>query len=202
MHAIWQFVEEGNFKAGKRVNKQGVNVYALYRFTLQDDSLDYPKKIEILSRHSELLGEPSGFHIEPIPTDEDRHSLSAIIMDDDYYDFTIHQAEEKDGLMIANNYALIVLKMHAYLNLLAERAAGKKVNSDDIKKHRSDVLKLVAAGIYPEPLKVNPKFLSVLDSFTNEVQQHKQSLKDALGVTTEQIDAFLDVLHNEIFAAE
>ena len=184
-----------------RLNDE-VNVYALYRFTLQDDSLDYPKKIEILSRHSELLGEPSGFHIEPIPTDEDRHSLSAIIMDDDYYDFTIHQTEEKDGLMIANNYALIVLKMHAYLNLLAERAAGKKVNSDDIKKHRSDVLKLVAAGIYPEPLKVNPKFLSVLDSFTNEVQQHKQSLKDALGVTAEQIDAFLDVLHNEIFAAE
>ena len=122
-------------------------------------------------------------------------------MDDDYYDFTIHQAEEKDGLMIANNYALIVLKMHAYLNLLAERAAGKKVNTDDIKKHRSDVLKLVAAGIYPEPLKVNPKFLSVLESFTTEVQQHKQSLKDALGVTVEQIDAFLDVLHNEIFAA-
>ena len=88
------------------------------------------------------------------------------------------------------------------MNLLAERAAGKKVNSDDIKKHRSDVLKLVAAGIYPEPLKVNPKFLSVLDSFTNEVQQHKQSLKDALGVTAEQIDAFLDVLRNEIFAAE
>lgn len=202
VHAIWQFVKDGNYKAGKRVNKQGVNVYALYRFTLQDDSLDYPQKIEILSRHSEFLGEPSGFHIEPIPTDEDRHSLSAIIMDDDYYEFTIHQAEEKDGLMIANNYALIVLKMHAYLNLLAERAAGKKVNTDDIKKHRSDVLKLVAAGIYTEPLKVNAKFLSVLESFTSEVQQHKQSLKDALDVTAEQIDAFLDVLCNEIFAAE
>jgi hypothetical protein len=92
--------------------------------------------------------------------------------------------------------------MHAYLNLLAERAAGRQVNTDDIKKHRSDVLKLVAAGIYPEPIKVKPKFLSVLESFTTEVQQHKQSLKDALDVTEEQIDAFLDVLHNEIFAAE
>lgn len=55
VHAIWQFVKDGNYKAGKRVNKQGVNIYALYRFTLQDDSLDYPKKIEILSRHSDLL---------------------------------------------------------------------------------------------------------------------------------------------------
>jgi hypothetical protein len=64
------------------------------------------------------------------------------------------------------------------------------------------VLKLVAAGIYPEPLKVNPKFLSVLESFITEVQQHKQSLKDALDVTSEQIDAFLNILRDEIFVEE
>ena len=199
--AIWRFVKDGNYKPGKRTSKQGQSVYALYRFILQDDSLDYPKKIEILSRHSDLLEEPSDFHIEPIPDDEN-HSLSAIIMDDDFYDFTIHQANEEDGLMVANNLALIVLKMNAYLNLLAERAAGHQVNSDDIKKHRSDVLKLVAAGIYPEPVKVKAKFMSVLNDFLSEVPQHKQSLKDALGTTQEQIDAFLDVLRNEIFVEE
>lgn len=199
--AIWRFVKDGNYKPGKRTSKQGQSVYALYRFILQDDSLDYPKKIEILSRHSDLLGEPSDSHIEPIPDDEN-HSLSAIIMDDDFYDFTIHQANEEDGLMVANNLALIVLKMNAYLNLLAERAAGHQVNSDDIKKHRSDVLKLVAAGIYPEPVKVKAKFMSVLNDFLSEVPQHKQSLKDALGTTQEQIDAFLDVLRNEIFVEE
>lgn len=32
--------------------------------------------LELLSRHSDLLGEPSGFHIEPIPTDELHQSLS------------------------------------------------------------------------------------------------------------------------------
>jgi hypothetical protein len=199
--AIWRFVKDGNYKPGKRTSKQGQSVYALYRFILQDDSLDYPKKIEILSRHSDLLGEPSDFHIGPIPDDEN-HSLSAIIMDDDFYDFTFHQANEEDGLMVANNLALIVLKMNAYLNLLAERAAGHQVNSDDIKKHRSDVLKLVAAGIYPEPVKVKAKFMSVLNDFLSEVPQHKQSLKDALGTTQEQIDAFLDVLRNEIFVEE
>lgn len=199
--AIWQFVKDGDYKPGKRTTKQGQSVYALYRFTLQDNSLNYPKKIEILSRHSDLLGEPSGFHIEPIPDDEN-HSLSAIIMDDDLYDFTIRQASEEDGLMVANNLALIVLKMNAYLNLLAERAAGRQVNSDDINKHRSDVLKLVAAGIYPEPVKVKAKFMSVLNDFLTEVPQHKQSLKDALGTTQEQIDAYLDVLRNEIFVEE
>lgn len=202
VRAIWQFVKDGNYKAGKRISQQGQSVYALYRFTLQDNSLDYPKQIEILSRHSDLLGEPSGFHIEPIPTDEEHHSLSAIIMDDDFYDFTIRQANEENGLMVANNLALIVLKMNAYLNLLAEKTAGRKVNSDDIYKHRSDVLKLVAAGIYPEPIKVKAKFISVLHDFLSDVSGHKQSLKDALGTTPEQIDAFLDVLRNEIFIEE
>ena len=176
--------------------------FALYRFTLQDERLDYPQKIELLSRHSDLLGEPSGYHIEPIPTDEDSHSLSAIIMDDDYYDFTIHHTDEIDGLLVANNKALIVLKANAYLNLLKEREAGRQVNSKDIRKHRSDVLKLIAAGNYPEPQPVNSKIYASIRLFLDEVYQHRQSLADALDVPAEAIDAFLDVLRNEIFVEE
>ena len=92
--AFWQFIKGGGYRIEKRLNQAGSSVYALYRFTLQDDNLSYPQKIELLSRHSDLLGEPSGFHIEPIPTDELHQSLSAIIMDDDFYNFTVHQAEE------------------------------------------------------------------------------------------------------------
>lgn len=202
VRAIWQFVKDGNYKAEKRISQQGQSVYALYRFTLQDNSLDYPQKIELLSRHSDLLGESSGYHIEPIPTDEDSHSLSAIIMDDDYYDFTIHHTDEIDGLLIANNKALIVLKANAYLNLLKEREAGRQVNSKDIRKHRSDVLKLIAAGNYPEPQPVNSKIYASISLFIDEVNQHRQSLADALDVPAEAIDAFLDVLRNEIFVEE
>ena len=142
------------------------------------------------------------WHYQPIPTDEEHHSLSAIILDDDFYNFTVQQAVDEDGLMVANNLALIMLKMNAYLNLLAEKKTGHHVDSDDISKHRSDVLKLVAAGIYPEPVKVKSKFMSVLNDFTSEVQLHKQSLKDALGVPANQIDAFLNVLRDEIFVEE
>jgi hypothetical protein len=202
VRAIWQFVKDGNYKAEKRLSQQGQSVYALYRFTLQDEQLDYPQKIELLSRHSDLLGEPSGFRIEPIPTDEDSHSLSAIIMDDDYYDFTVHHTDEIDGLLVANNKALIVLKANAYLNLLKEREAGRQVNSKDIRKHRSDVLKLVAAGSYPDPQPVNSKIYTSIRLFLEEVNQHRQSLADALDSPIEAIDAYLDILRNEIFVEE
>lgn len=202
VRAIWQFVKDGNYKAERRLSQQGQSVYALYRFTLQDEQLDYPQKIELLSRHSDLLGEPSGFHIEPIPTDEDSHSLSAIIMDDDYYDFTVHHTDEIDGLLVANNKALIVLKANAYLNLLKEREAGRQVNSKDIRKHRSDVLKLVAAGSYPDSQPVNSKIYASIRLFLEEVNQHRQSLADALDTPIEAIDAYLDILRDEIFVEE
>lgn len=197
--AFWQFIHLGNYRVEKRINQAGTSVYALYRFTLQDEKLAYPQKIELLSRHSDLLGEPSGFHIEPIPTDELHQSLSAIIMDDDIYDFTINQAEEIDGLLVANNLALIVLKVNAYLNLRKEREEGRNVNSKDIKKHRSDVLKLVAAGIYPEPVEIEQKLYDAIQDFAEESEKHIQSLKDALGIDEDAVRTYLDVLRDEIY---
>ena len=200
--AFWQFVREGNYLIEKRINQVGASVYALYRFPLQDENLAYPQKIELLSRHSDLLGEPSGFHIEPIPTDELNQSLSAIIMDDDYYNFTVHHSEEIEGLMIADNLALIALKVNAYLNLISEREEGREVNSKDIRKHRSDVLKLVAAGIYPETVTVVHKIYNDIQNFVTDMEQHIQSLADALDVDEYDVNAYLDVLRNEIFVQE
>ncbi len=197
--AFWRFIREGNYRVEKRINQAGASVYALYRFTLKDENLAYPQKIELLSRHSDLLGEPSGFHIEPIPTDELHLSLSAIIMDDNIYNFTVRQAEEIDGLLVANDLALIVLKMNAYLNLRKEREDGRSVNSKDIKKHRSDVLKLVAAGIYPEPVEIEQKLFGAIQEFATESETHVQSLADALGVDEDAIHTYIGVLRDEIF---
>ena len=52
-------------------------------------------------------------------------------------------SELTDGIRHADSVALVALKMRAYLNLLADKAEGKHVNTKDIKKHRSDVLKNV-----------------------------------------------------------
>ena len=64
-------------------------------------------------------------------------------MDDDFYHFTIEHSKLTNGLRHADSAALIALKSRAYLNLLQDKANGKHVNSKDIKKHRSDVLKNV-----------------------------------------------------------
>ena len=104
--------------------------------------------IELLSRHPDILGEPKGLIVEPLPVDEETSSLSAIIMDDDFYHFTIQHSKLTNGLRHADSAALIALKARAYLNLLQDKANGKHVNSKDIKKHRSDVLKNVVMRFF------------------------------------------------------
>lgn len=84
---FWQFVREGGYRPEKRKQSEGeAPKYELYRFV--NGKPDYPEMIELLSRHPDILGEPKGLTIEPLPVDEETSSLSAIIMDDDFYHFT------------------------------------------------------------------------------------------------------------------
>lgn len=200
--AFWQFIRDGEYKAGKRKKSDKTPTYTLYRFTTE--KAGYPVQIELLSRHSEVLGEPSGFHIEPIPLSDDLSSLSAIIMDDDYYELTIANSTVEDNLRVATPVALICLKARAYLNLLGERAVGRQVNSKDIRKHKTDVLKLIATASIPEPVAIpEPVFDSVMEyAAAIESELPSKSLQDALERDNEAIQVFVDTLKESFIVKE
>ena len=103
-----QFVREGGYRPEKRKQSEGeAPKYELYRFV--NGKPDYPEMIELLSRHPDILGEPKGLTIEPLPVDEETSSLSAIIMDDDFYHFTIDHSKLTNGLRHARTSRSIVL---------------------------------------------------------------------------------------------
>lgn len=200
--AFWQFIRDGRYKPTRRDREtDGQAVYTLYRF--EEAQAGYPVKIELLSRHSDILGEPSGFVIEPIPVDEEVSSLSAIIMDDDYYNFTIKNSFVDNGLKVASPLALIVLKIKAYLNLLAEKEQGRHVNTKHIKKHRSDVLKLVATTPLGDPVPVTAAILQSVTDFVAKIREMlpNQGLEAALGRPSEDIASYIDILE-EMFIGE
>ena len=137
---FWDFIKEAGYRPERRKSEVGEPTkYELYRFV--DGKPDYPEMIELLSRHPDVLGEPHGQIIEPLPIDGDTSSLSAIMMDDDFYHFTIANSRLTGGIRHASPTALIALKAKAYLNLLSDKARGLHVNTRHIKKHRSDVMK-------------------------------------------------------------
>ena len=200
--AFWQFIKDGEYKAGKREKDDKTPTYTLYRFTTEKEG--YPVKIELLSRHSDILGEPYGFHIEPIPLSEDLSSLSAIMMDDDNYELTVANSAEQDGVRIATPTTLICLKARAYLNLLNDRANGKHVNSKDIKKHKTDVLKLIATASIPEPVAVPQSVYDSVMEYAKSIEKElpSQSLQDSLERDADAIQAFVDTLKESFVASE
>lgn len=195
--AFWQFVKEGQYHNGKR--KRGENkepAYEMYRFT--EPTEGYPLQVELLACHSDLLGEPSGFHIEPLPKEEEQYSLSAIMMDEDFYQLTVRNSEVVDGLRVADAYALVGLKARAYLNLLTERENGRQVNTRDIMKHRNDVLKL-AATVNPEIKRTVPHaVMNTMNEYIANIRSvhPSQSLRAALGVNDDEIESLIEILEN------
>lgn len=133
---FWEFVKAGEYNNLKR--STGESVY--YRFTAPQG--DYPSMLEIFSRPPEglqLWGEPE---IIPLPADDDASSLSAILMDKDYYGIVRANRRDHEGLPLLSPQGLILLKARAFLDLSARKAAGANVDEKQIKKHRNDLFKL------------------------------------------------------------
>ena len=185
LRSFWEFVREGGYHPGVRVNEQGERKYAFYRFE-EPTAAGYPAQIELLSRHSELLGAPRDVVVEPIPDDTELSSLSAIIMNDEVYAFTKAHSRMEAGVRVADSAALVVLKASAYMNLLRDKQEGRHVNEKDLRKHRTDVARLLFAETWDEPVVVPEEIGATLEAFVDEVRTRSlQSIADALRVPVE-----------------
>jgi hypothetical protein len=98
--------------------------------------------LELFSRPPVGLELAKGQTITPVPIDEDVASLSAILMDDDYYQLIVATRRDVDGVPMVGAAGLIPLKARAWLDMQDRRAAGAHVDEDDLKKHRNDVFRL------------------------------------------------------------
>ena len=200
---FWQFVREAGYRPEKRKQKEGESPkYELYRFV--DGKPGYPEMIELLSRHPDILGEPKEYVIEPLIIGDDVSSLSAIIMDDNFYHFTIEHSLITNGVRHADSAALIALKTRAYLNLLQDKASGKHVNTKDIRKHRSDVLKnvvIMPTGEVSAPESIVTCIKEFVESIRNDWDNLSSPLAKSLGQDENFIDALLEQLNN-LFISE
>lgn len=136
---FWDFIRQGDYSTRQR----GEEKHEYFRF-MNPVNEGFPQQIELFSRNAGLLTEPEDVRIEPIHIDDGVSSLSAILMDDDYYDFTINHSFTHQGIHLANVEALICLKGKAYTDLLNRKIAGEKIDSRNIEKHKKDIIRLAA----------------------------------------------------------
>jgi hypothetical protein len=137
--AFWEFIRNGRYQ----VQEKSSGEKQFYRFQKPEDSA-FPAMLELFSRKPDALtlhGEGSG--LTPIPVDEEVSSLSAILMNEDYYHFLHKGKRDIGGVPIVSEEYLIPLKMHAWLDLNSKLASGEQVDSKNINKHKNDVFRLI-----------------------------------------------------------
>lgn len=157
--AFWDFIHQGNYKS----LNQSSGKPKLYRFS-DPSNKEFPEMIELFSRND--LDSPEGIHLTPIPVDDNISSLSAILMNDDYYNFVLEEKITINNIPIVPPQCLIPLKARAHLDLKKRKEAGdRSIKDKDIKKHRNDVFRL-SQSIAPENHYVlSPSLASDIEEF-------------------------------------
>ena len=102
----------------------------------------FPKQIEIFSTCPLSLKLKDKQKIVPLKTSESIKSLSAILMDKDYFNLVKSTIIVKNDIPLLSSSGLIPLKMRAFLDLNQRRNDGEQIDLQNIKKHRNDVLRL------------------------------------------------------------
>ena len=127
--------------------------------------------------------------------DKDISSLSAILLDDDYYEFLKQGKVTVDGVAVLDAAYLIPFKAKAWMDLTDRKTAGERVDSKNIKKHKNDVFRLTEL-IDPTVKITAPQgvFTDVQD-FVQRMQNESIDIKQ-LGLVGRTKDQILDELKN------
>jgi hypothetical protein len=134
---FWSYVLDSGYKHCQKSTGQS----QFYRF-FEPARSDRPEMIELFSRRIDGLILPEDAVITPVPLGEDISSLSAILLNDKYYNFLLNGVRKIEGLPVLDELYLIPFKAKAWLELTERRSSGGRVDGADIRKHKRDIFRL------------------------------------------------------------
>ncbi|MCR5150892.1 MAG: hypothetical protein K6B52_06675 [Clostridiales bacterium] len=134
---FWEYVVAAGYEHRNKTTGEP----QFYRFT-NPLSKDYPAMIELFTRKPDAVIIPDNALLTPFPIDDDISSLSAILLDNDYYDFLKKGRTRIAGVTVLNAPYLIPFKVKAWIDLSDRKSRGEPVDSKNIRKHKNDVFRL------------------------------------------------------------
>lgn len=186
---FWSYIKDGGYKCGWK-NSDAPH---FYRFT-EPQTAGYPVMIELFSRRPDFQIDHPEIHLTPLPVSDEISSLSAIMLDDNYYRLMLAGRKTVDGVSVLRAEYLMLLKMKAWLDLWQKKTDGVHVNERDLKKHKNDVFRLF--------LLVNPSArIAISSAVEADVRQFIDAMKretvdleklDVEGMPLEEILAALE----------
>ena len=188
MSTFWQFVRDGGYQ-----NQQAeMEKKQYYRFSKPSNS-DFPAMLELFSRVPDQVSLAGTSRLTPIPADDEISSLSAILLDQDYYELIQSGRTIVSETSIVRAEYLIPLKARAWLDLTDRKKDGDQVDGKNIRKHRNDVFRLytILEGRFSGSL---PRVVAQdVERFLNQMSTESIDLK-SLGITQMSVQDVLEEL--------
>jgi hypothetical protein len=186
---LWKFINDGGYENKAKSN----GMPQFFRFDKPKNSA-FPYMIELLSRTEGFFvdDEPT---IVPIPIDDSISSLSAILLNHDYYKMLFTGHEEISDIVVLSPIYLIPFKAKAWLDLTERKLKGEHVNTRDISKHANDVVRLATIISRTEKVLLPT---AVLDDMSEFIRKFEENPIDPKNIKIKGISAddILTVLKN------
>ena len=171
---FWEFIESGKYR-NKATN---IGSPQFYRFDKPEND-SYPKMIELFARTDFKLKEMNG--LTPIHIDDEVSSLSAILLNEDYYSVLLEGKEIVQELSVLRPEYLLLFKAKAFLDLSTRKIKGEHVDSRDIKKHKNDILRIAMEFVLEKVDALPEKIYTDMKEFIEKLKEEpfdKNLLKD------------------------
>lgn len=169
---FWEYITEAGYE---HLNKSSGKVQ-FYRFT-SPKSKDYPYMIELFSKNPEFIVLSDDAILTPLPIDDEVSSLSAILLNEAYYELLKEGHTVIDGIPVLKPTCLIPFKAKAWLDLNERKAVGEHVDSKNIRKHKNDVFRLAQLLTADTRQSITPEIAEDMKSFLTAMESEDVDLK-------------------------
>lgn len=189
---FWEYVTV----AGYEHRNKSTGELQFYRFT-NPQSGEYPAMIELFTRKPDAVILPGDAVLSPFPMEENVSSLSAILLDDAYYEFLRQGRIRASGVTVLSAAYLIPFKAKAWLDLSYRKAEGEQVDSRNIRKHKNDAFRLTelldrnmgSISYIPDTIRADMR------EFTERMRLENVDLKQ-IGILERSKEAILEELNS------
>ncbi len=179
---FWQFIKVGEYEIRECSNGKP----EFYRFKNPKD-ISYPKQIELFSRKSDVLKYNDVDRLIPIHISDEVSSLSAILLNEEYYQLLTSGLIRIDEIQILNYTHIIPFKAKAWIDLKTRKENGENIDSSDIKKHKYDVFRLSQLIVETDRIELTEKIKTDMTLFISQMESEDIALKD-IGVSGSKDD--------------
>ena len=165
---FWKFIQDGNYDR----NEKSSDARKYFRF-MKPEKTNFPFQIELFSRKPDLISLDVPAYLTPNPVDDDLSSLSAILLNDEYYKYMIEHSTLEYGIHLANTEALICLKAKAFLEISERIAKGSPEDTKQLRKHKTDVFRLAVTltedDLFDLPGSIKDHLQKFTDTIANDL---------------------------------